>query len=76
LTDFEISNAGNLTLAMNAINWLVVRELALGIAPREIEKVSLFLSQQQLRTILLITLLVMPGTAIVLGLLVWRKRRH
>jgi ABC-type uncharacterized transport system involved in gliding motility auxiliary subunit len=76
LTDFEISNAGNLTLAMNAINWLVVRELALGIAPREIEKVSLFLSQQQLRTILLITLLVMPGTAIILGLLVWRKRRH
>ena len=76
LTDFEISNAGNLTLALNAVNWLVVREQALGIAPREVERVSLFLSQQQLRTILLITLLVMPGTAIVLGILVWRKRRH
>jgi len=76
LTDFEISNAGNLTLAMNAINWLVVREQALGIAPRQVEKVSLFLSQQQLRTILLITLLFMPGAAIVLGILVWRKRRH
>jgi ABC-type uncharacterized transport system involved in gliding motility auxiliary subunit len=76
LTDFEISNAGNLTLAMNAINWLVVREHALGIAPRQVEQVSLFLSQQQLRTILLITLLIMPGAAIVLGVMVWRKRRH
>ncbi len=76
LTDFEISNAGNLTLAMNAINWLVVREQALGIAPRQIEQVSLFLSQQQLRTILLVTLLGMPGAAIILGVLVWRKRRH
>ena len=76
LTDFEISNAGNLTLALNAVNWLVVREHALGIAPRQIEQVSLFLSQQQLRTILLITLLIMPGAAIVLGVIVWRKRRH
>ena len=76
LTDFEISNAGNLTLALNAINWLVVREQALGIAPRQVEQVSLFLSQQQLRTILLITLLLMPGAAIILGVLVWRKRRH
>jgi hypothetical protein len=76
LTDFEISNAGNLTLAMNAVNWLVVREHVLGIAPRQIEQVSLFLSQQQLRTILLITLLIMPGAAIVLGVLVWRRRRH
>lgn len=76
LTDFEISNAGNLTLAMNAINWLVVREHALGIAPRPIEQVSLFLSQEQLRTILLVTLLIMPGAAIILGVLVWRRRRH
>jgi hypothetical protein len=76
LSDFEISNAGNLTLAMNAINWLAVREQALGIAPRDVEQVSLFLNQQQMRTILIVTLLVMPGAAIVLGILVWRRRRH
>jgi ABC-type uncharacterized transport system involved in gliding motility auxiliary subunit len=76
LSDFEISNAGNLTLAMNSLNWLVVREHLIGIAPREVEQVNLFLSQQQLRTILIIVLLVMPGAAIVFGILVWRRRRH
>lgn len=76
MADYEISNAGNLVLAMNAINWLAAREQSLGIPPREVEQVSLFLSQQQLRTVLLITMLAMPGAAIVLGILVWRKRRH
>jgi ABC-type uncharacterized transport system involved in gliding motility auxiliary subunit len=76
MADYEISNAGNLILAMNTINWLAAREQSLGIPPREVEQVSLFLSQQQLRTILLITLLAMPGAAIVLGILVWRRRRH
>ena len=76
MADYEISNAGNLILAMNTINWLAAREQSLGIPPREVEQVSLFLSQQQLRTVLLITMLAMPGAAIVLGILVWRKRRH
>ncbi len=76
MADYEISNAGNLTLAMNTLNWLAAREQALGIAPREVEQVSLFLSQQQMRNILIITLLVMPGAAILFGIIVWRKRRH
>jgi len=76
MRDYEVENAGNLILAMNAINWLAAREQSLGIPPREVEQVSLFLSQQQMRTILLITLLAMPGAAIVLGILVWRRRRH
>jgi ABC-2 type transport system permease protein len=76
LSDFEISNAGNLTLANNAFSWLAARQATLGIAARPVEQVNLFLSQQQMRTILLITLLGMPGAAIVLGVLVWRRRRH
>ena len=76
MADYEISNAGNLTLAMNTFNWLAARELSLGIVPREVEQVNLFLSQQQMRTILLVTLVVMPGAAIILGILVWRRRRH
>ena len=76
MADYEISNAGNLILALNTINWLAAREQSLGIPPRDVEQVSLFLSQQQMRTILLITLLAMPGAAIVLGILVWRRRRH
>jgi len=76
MADYEISNAGNLTLAMNTLNWLAAREQALGIAAREVEQVNLFLSQQQMRNILILTLLVMPGAAILIGILVWRKRRH
>jgi hypothetical protein len=76
MADYEISNAGNLILALNTINWLAAREQSLGIPPRDVEQVSLFLSQQQMRTVLLITLLAMPGAAIVLGILVWRRRRH
>ena len=76
MADYEIGNAGNLVLALNSINWLAAREQSLGIPPREVEQVSLFLSQQQMRTVLLITLLAMPGAAIALGILVWRRRRH
>jgi len=76
MADYEISNAGNLTLAMNTFNWLAAREQALGISAREVEQVNLFLSRDQMRNILLIVLLVMPGSAILLGILVWRRRRH
>jgi ABC-type uncharacterized transport system involved in gliding motility auxiliary subunit len=76
LTDSVISNLGNLTFTLNAFNWLAQREQSLGIPPRQVDQVSLFLTQQQLRTILLITLIAMPGAAILLGLLVWRRRRH
>ena len=76
LTDSVISNLGNLTLTLNAFNWLAQREQSLGIPPREVDQVSLFLSQEQLRAILLITMVAMPGAAILLGVLVWRRRRH
>jgi len=76
LTDGQVENAGNLTLALNTFNWLAHREQALGIPPRAVEHVSLFLSRQQLRMILLITLLLMPLAVIVIGVVVWRRRRH
>ena len=76
MTDLDISNAGNLILAANTFNWLTARENLVGIPPRDVEQVSLFLSQQQMRNLLLLVLLVMPGAAIVAGIFVWRRRRH
>ncbi len=76
LTDAQVANAGNLTLALNALHWLVQQEEAMGIPPRAVEQVNLFLSRQQMRTILLITLLGMPALAIIAGVMVWRRRRH
>jgi ABC-type uncharacterized transport system involved in gliding motility auxiliary subunit len=76
LTDLDISNAGNAVLATNAFNWLAAREDLVGIPPRDVEQVSLFLSQQQMRNLLLLVLVAMPGAAILAGILVWRRRRH
>jgi ABC-type uncharacterized transport system involved in gliding motility auxiliary subunit len=76
LVDGIVANLGNLTLALNSFNWLVKREEALGIPPRTVEQVSLYLNQRQLTMIFLITVVAMPGAAIVAGILVWRRRRH
>jgi ABC-type uncharacterized transport system involved in gliding motility auxiliary subunit len=76
LTDIDISNAGNAVLAAGAFNWLTAREDLVGIPPRDVEQVSLFLTQQQMRNLLLLVLVALPGAAIVAGILVWRRRRH
>ncbi len=76
ITDLDIANAGNAVLAANAFNWLAAREDLVGIPPRDVEQVSLFLSKQQMLNVLLLVLVAMPGAAIVAGILVWRRRRH
>jgi ABC-type uncharacterized transport system involved in gliding motility auxiliary subunit len=72
----QIPNAGNANLADNAVNWLVQREQALGIAPRSPEQVQLFLTAAQMRHILLISLVGLPACAIALGVAVWWRRRR
>ena len=72
----QIANAGNVNLALNAINWLAKQEQALGIAARSPEQVQLFLSASQMRTIFLISLAGLPAFAIALGVAVWWRRRH
>lgn len=76
LTDLDISNAGNSVLAANTFNWLTAREDLVGIPPRDVEQVSLFLSQKQMRNLLLLVLVAMPGAAILAGIFIWRRRRH
>ena len=75
-TNQYLANAGNETLALNAVNWLARQEEALGIAPRAPEQVQLFLSAAQMRRILLISLIGMPACAIALGVAVWWRRRR
>jgi ABC-type uncharacterized transport system involved in gliding motility auxiliary subunit len=76
LSNGYVDNAGNPNLALNAINWLVKREQALGIAPRSPEQVNLFLNAGQMRTIVLISLVGLPGLAILAGVVVWWRRRR
>ncbi len=76
LSDTEFANAGNSVLAVNAFNWLAAQEQALGIPPRAIDQSGLYLSGAEMQMILFLILVVMPGAAIVAGMLVWRRRRH
>jgi ABC-type uncharacterized transport system involved in gliding motility auxiliary subunit len=76
LTNASIQSLGNMTLGLNAINWLAKREAALGIPPRAPEQVQLFLSAAQMRTVTLVSLLGLPGAAILLGVAVWWRRRR
>jgi len=76
LRDLDIANAGNEILALNAINWLAARDHSMGIPPRDVESMSLYIGQQKMRIIMVVVLLVMPGAAIAMGLMVWRRRRH
>jgi len=71
-----VSNAGNPNLALNAINWLVKQEQALGIAPSTPEQVNLFLNASQMRNIVLISLVGLPLLAIAAGVAVWWRRRR
>ncbi|MFI5167845.1 MAG: GldG family protein [Thermoanaerobaculales bacterium] len=75
-TNAQIPNAGNVSLASNAVNWLAQREEALGIAPRSAEQVQLFLTAGQMRRILLISVVGLPACAIALGVAMWWRRRR
>ena len=72
----NLGNAGNANLGLNAVDWLAKQEQALGIAPRTPEQVQLFLSATQMRNVLLISLIGLPGCAIALGVAVWWRRRR
>jgi len=76
MTDANIDNAGNEILALNAFNWLAARDHSLGIPPRDVGELGFFIGQRQLRIILVVVLLVMPGAAIAAGVMVWRRRRR
>ena len=66
---------GNSDLFMSALNWLLDREELMAIASKPIEEVKLSLSRKQLRGLFWINVAGIPAIAMVLGLLVWMRRR-
>lgn len=69
-------NLGNQVLLGDTMNWLVERETLLGIPAKEPEQVRLALSSDEMAWIWLLVLLVLPSAAVVLGgVLFWRRRR-
>ncbi|MBI5381639.1 MAG: GldG family protein [Opitutae bacterium] len=66
---------GNYNLFFNAINWTVDRDTQLNLPPRPIEKFQLALSQQELLRLRYCLLLLVPGIAALLGIMVYWTRR-
>ena len=66
---------GNVDLFMSSLNWLLDREELMAIAPKPIEEVKLSLTRNQLRRLFWINVTGIPAVAMVIGLLVWIRRR-
>lgn len=71
-----LDKAANREFASQSVNWLLDRNLLLGeIGPRPIRQYKLTLSNAQLGTVRWILLGAMPGGILLLGGLVWLRRR-
>lgn len=68
--------APNAMLLANSLNWLVERVGLLGIPPRRTEQVHLSLTQGEMRTVYLLSMLLLPGLAAAAGIYVHFRRRR
>jgi ABC-type uncharacterized transport system involved in gliding motility auxiliary subunit len=66
---------GNLDFFLNTVNWLAQQEDLIAIRPREAQDRRLTLSAVQLNQIMLLSLLIIPGTVFLAGVYTWWKRR-
>lgn len=67
---------GNGNLFLNMVNWLAQDEDLISIRPKQTEDRRIILSQSQLALIRLATLFVIPGVALIVGIVViWNRRR-
>jgi len=66
---------GNLTLALNAVEWCVDRDIQLNTKPRPIERYQINLSKADLSKLRISLLVVLPGLAAMFGIIVYWTRR-
>jgi hypothetical protein len=77
LTNTGIRSAANRDFAGYALNWLLERtQLLEGLGPRSIVEYRIVMSQSQLQRVQWILLAAIPGGALLLGSLVWLRRRR
>jgi ABC-type uncharacterized transport system involved in gliding motility auxiliary subunit len=70
------ANVGNAVFLSNSLNWLVDRPQLLAIPPKKTEQVHLSLTGPEIRAVYLLSLLALPGLAVILGGVVYFKRRR
>ena len=72
----RIAGAANINIILSAINWTVDRDTQFNIPVRPIERFSLSLSAAELTRLRRSLLLLLPGAALLLGIIVyWTRRR-
>ncbi|MEW6741944.1 MAG: GldG family protein [Planctomycetota bacterium] len=67
---------GNGDLAVNCVEWLTGRESRIGISPRSYRTRKVDLTPSEYDAIFIYTVMLMPGAAVVLGIVVWWMRRR
>jgi ABC-2 type transport system permease protein len=77
LDDQVIDSVGNHYFAGNALNWLLERPTFMlsGLGPRPIKEYKLYMTPRQAQAVQILFLAVMPGAVLLLGALVWLRRR-
>ena len=68
--------SGNGDLFLNTVLYLAQEKNLISIRPKETHFSPLFLSQQQGKTLKYISLLLLPTAVVIMGIMVWRKRRR
>jgi len=76
LANAPIETDANRDFAYLAVNWLLDRSQFLAIGPRPIREYKISLNQSQMTTARWVLLAGMPGAVLLLGLLVWLRRRR
>jgi ABC-type uncharacterized transport system involved in gliding motility auxiliary subunit len=79
-SDFAINayfgGQGNGNLFLNMVSWLAQEEDLISIRPKPPEDRRVILSQSQQSLLRLVTVFVLPGIALVAGIVVWTRRRR
>lgn len=74
--DAYFANQGNGNLFLNMVSWLARDEDLISIRPKQAEDRRILLSQSQLSTVRLVTMFLIPGIALVAGIMVFLNRRR
>lgn len=75
LANAHLSAPGNLTIALNAVEWCIDRDVQINTLPRPIERYQINLSQADLGKLRISLLFILPGLAALFGLGIYWTRR-
>ena len=76
LGNAAIESEANRDFASLAVNWLLDRTQLLAIGPRPVHSYKIAMTESQMSKVRWILLGGMPGAVMLLGGLVWLRRRH